>query len=210
MTCENASRLAVFGHSMGMRVGRGSSGACRSDDEARFEELYTRCHRLVRDYCSRRVAADVVDDAVADTFLAVWRRIGEVPAGDDALVWLYGVAYRVIGHQWRSIARRGRLQDRLRSVGLRPVVAADESSVSGDEHRLVLAALDGLSETDAEVLRLVVWEQLPIADVAAVLGVGPEAARQRLHRARRNLARQYDRLHSRPAWPLATPKGGAR
>jgi RNA polymerase sigma-70 factor (ECF subfamily) len=156
------------------------------------------------------VSADAVDDAVADTFLTVWRRIDEVPAGEDALVWLYGVAFRVIGHQWRSSARRGRLQDRLHSVGFRPVPAADEATVDGDEHRLVLAALARLGDTDAEVLRLVVWEQVSVVDVAAVLKIEPDAARQRLHRARRNLAREYDRLQSRPTSTPAAPTGGAR
>jgi RNA polymerase sigma factor (sigma-70 family) len=195
---------------MVMRVGRSESGALCFDDEARFARLYDLCHQPIRDFCSRRVNADVVDDAVAETFLTGWRRIGEVPAGDDALVWLYGVAFRVIGRQWRGAARRGRLQDRLRTVRFGPVLAADESWADADDHRLVRAALDRLGETDAEVLRLVVWEQLSLVDVAAVLGIAPDAARQRLHRARRNLARQYDRLQSRSASTPAARTGGAR
>jgi RNA polymerase sigma-70 factor (ECF subfamily) len=157
------------------------------------------------------VPAGAVDDAVADTFLTVWRRLEEVPAGDAALVWMYGVAYRVIRHQWRSVARRGRLQERLRTVGFRPAAAADDAVVDGVEARRVLGALALLGDTDAEVLRLVAWEQLSVADVAAVLGIEPDTARQRLHRARHNLARQYDRLQSRPTSTTpAAPTGGAR
>ena len=63
-----------------------------------------------------------------------------------------------------------------------------------------------LGDTDAEVLRLVAWEQLSIVDVAAVLGIEPDAARQRLHRARRNLAREYDRLQSRPPHPRCSDR----
>jgi RNA polymerase sigma factor (sigma-70 family) len=191
-----------------MRIGRGTSGACRSDDESRFARLYGDCHQPIRDYCNRRVSGDAVDDAVAETFLTAWRRIGEVPAGDEALVWLYGVAFRVVGHHWRATVRRGRLQDRLRAVAFRPVAATDESSVNGDDHRLVLAALDRLGKTDAEMLRLVVWEQLSVASAATVLGIAPDAARQRLHRARRNLAREYDRLQFRSASTPVGPTGG--
>jgi DNA-directed RNA polymerase specialized sigma24 family protein len=46
--------------------------------------------RPVREYCSRRVSADAVDDAVADTFLTVWRRIDYVPTDAEVLrlvVW---------------------------------------------------------------------------------------------------------------------------
>jgi RNA polymerase sigma-70 factor (ECF subfamily) len=193
-----------------MSVGTGDTagGVCPSD-EARFGQLYAECYGAIWDYCSRRVSLDSVDDAVADTFLTVWRRLDEVPAGDKALMWTYGVAYRVIGHQWRSTARRRRLQDRLHTDGSRPMSAADQSTVDADEFRLVLAALARLGDTDAEVLRLVAWEQLSIAGVAAVLGIEPDAARQRLHRARRNVAREYGRLQSGPPTPAA-PTGGAR
>jgi RNA polymerase sigma-70 factor, ECF subfamily len=191
-------------------VGRGTAGAVRSGDDVRFAQLYARCYRPIRDYCSRRVPGDAIDDAVADTFLTVWRRLGEVPAGEDALVWMYGVAYRVIGHQWRSSARRRRLQERLRSVVGRPIAAVDESVVDGDESRLVLAALARLGDTDIEVLRLVAWERLSVADVATVLGIEADAARQRLHRARRSLAREYHRLQSRPTSTPAAPTGGVR
>ena len=95
-----------------------------------FAELYRRHHRAVRDFCRRRVAGDGVDDAVAEGFLMAWRRFHDVPARDEAaLVWLYGVAYRVIGHQWRSTARRRRLDGRLRSVVHRPASGADEAVI---------------------------------------------------------------------------------
>lgn len=192
-----------------MSVGRGTAGGGRHDD-ARFAQLYARCYGPIWDYCRRRVALDAVDDAVADTFLTVWRRLDEVPAGDAALMWTYGVAYRVIGHQWRSSARRRRLHERLRTVAPRPMAAVDESMVEADQHRLVRAALARLGETDAEVLRLVTWEQLSIGQIAAVIGIEPDAVRQRLHRARRHLAREYDRLQSRLTSIPVAPTGGAR
>ena len=153
---------------------------------------------------------DAVDDAVADTFLTVWRCLDEVPAGEAALVWMYGVAHRVVGHQRRSLSRRGRLHERLRTVEFRPAAAADDAVVDGVESRRILAALARLGHTDADVLRLVTWEELPVASAAAVLGIEPDTARQRLHRARRNLAREYDRLQSRPTSTPAAPTGGAR
>jgi RNA polymerase sigma factor (sigma-70 family) len=190
-------------------IRRDTASACRSGDDVRFAQLYDRCYGAIRDYCSRRVAVDAVDDAVADTFLTVWRRLDQVPAGEEALMWTYGIAYRVIGHQWRSTARRRRLQDRLRTVDARPMAAADEDTHDDAGNRLVLAALARLGDTDAEVLRLVAWEQLSIAEVATVLGIAPDAARQRLHRARRKLAYAYSALQSRPTSPDA-PTGGAR
>jgi RNA polymerase sigma-70 factor (ECF subfamily) len=184
--------------------------AMGSLDDASFAQLYDRHYRQIRDFCRRRVAGDLVDDAVAETFLTAWRRIDDVPAGDAALLWLYGVAYRVVGHQWRSAARRRRLEGRLRSIAHGSTVAADESLHDDDACRLVLVAVAHLGDHDAEVLRLVAWEQLSILDVATVLGIAPNAVKQRLHRARRNLAREYRRLESGTTSTPAAPPGGSR
>ena len=185
------------------------AAVARPADDAVFAQLYRRYHRPVREFCRRRVASDLIDDAVAETFLTAWRRLNDVPTGSDALVWLYGVAYRVIGHQRRSMARRRRLDDRLRSIVPRTVSAADESVTDADEYRLVLDAAARLGDTDAEVLRLVAGERLSVGEVAAVLGIDPNAVKQRLHRARRNLGREYRRLQSRFSSPVAA-KGGAQ
>jgi RNA polymerase sigma-70 factor, ECF subfamily len=193
-----------------MRRPTGSASFVRSGADAVFAQLYGRYCATVRAFCRRRVASDLVDDAVAEIFLTAWRRLEEIPAGDEALVWLYGVGYRVIGHHWRTAARRRRLEDRLRSMVRRPSPAADEVVTDGDEHRLVLAAAARLGETDAEVLRLAAWEQLSVADIAAVLGIAPNAVKQRLHRAKQNLGREYRRLESRHPSTPAAPKGGAR
>jgi RNA polymerase sigma factor (sigma-70 family) len=194
-----------------MSEGSGTASFVHRRDHAVFAELYGRYYRSVRNFCRRRVAGDLVDDAVAETFLTAWRRLDDIPAGAGALVWLYGVAYRVIGHQRRSVTRRRRLEDRLRSVVRRAAApAADEAVVDAVEHRLVVDAAARLGDTDVEVLRLMAWEQLSVADIAAVLEIDPNAAKQRLHRAKTNLGREYRRLETRQ---LSTPvgaKGGSR
>jgi RNA polymerase sigma-70 factor (ECF subfamily) len=178
--------------------------------EARFTQLYARFHSQIRAYCNRRALPDAVDDAVAETFLAMWRRIDEVPEGDAAIAWLYGVAHRVIGHHLRSVTRRSRLWSRLHTAESRPVLDGDDSGLDNVDSRRVLAALARLNDTDAEVLRLDAWEQLSDVSIAAVLRIEPNAARQRLYRARRNLAREYDALIARNAPVSTAPLGGAQ
>src|SRR5215212_562730 len=153
-----------------MGVDGGTIGAGASAAEARFTELYSRFFRPIRAYCNRRVPSEAGDDVVAEVFLTMWRRLDDVPEGDAALVWLYGVAYRVIGHQWRSVTRRSRLRSRVQTAESPPVAGQDDSGRHEADSR-VLAALARLNETDAEVLRLDAWEQLSTANIAAVLGI---------------------------------------
>jgi RNA polymerase sigma-70 factor (ECF subfamily) len=70
----------------------GSGGMHAHDREVRFARLYERCEGALRNYCRRRVAAEAVDDVVADAFLTAWRCLDQVPRGDAALLWMYGVA----------------------------------------------------------------------------------------------------------------------
>jgi RNA polymerase sigma factor (sigma-70 family) len=182
-----------------------------SREETIFATLYHANFRAVTEFCRRRVAKDVVDDVVADTFLTAWRRIGDVPPGEQGRLWLYGVAYRVIGHHWRGAARRRRLEDRMHVIDGGEADRVDDAVVAADQRRMVLEAAARLGDKDAEVLRLAAWEQLSSADIGAVLGIAPNAVKQRLHRAKQHLGREYRKLEA--GSPMSTPiapKGGAR
>ena len=183
----------------------------RSREETLFGSLYHRHYRAIREFCRRRVPKDVVDDVVAEPFLTAWRRIDDIPRGEQSLLWLYGVAYRVIGNHWRSAARRRRLEDRLQVINGGAASGTDDAVVAADQRRMVLDAAARLNDKDADVLRLAAWEQLSTAEIAAVLGIAPNAVRQRLHRAKQHLGREYRKLDSgtHTSTPEA-PKGGVR
>jgi RNA polymerase sigma-70 factor (ECF subfamily) len=178
--------------------------------DARFVEVYERYYRHVFGYCRRRVSADQVDDVVADTFLTAWRKIDQVPPGDECLPWLYGIAYRVLNHQWRGSSRRQRLNEKLTNVGAESFYAPEEYIVMRDESRLVLDALAHLKPTDQEILRLATWEELAQRDIALTLGISLGAVRQRLYEAKKNLTREYTKLEKKRIKPPAAQEGGAR
>ncbi len=178
-----------------------------TDDEARFAEIYRRHVRSIQAYCARRTSGSQVPDAVSDTFLVAWRRIDEVPGGAATLPWLYGVAYKVLSHQWRHRVRNRRLTERLHSLAQVEEMAPDVLLVRSEEHREVLIASARLKPVDQEILRLTLWEELSHAEVATVLGIEVTAVKQRAYRARHNLAEEYRKL-TRDRQPPAVRKGG--
>lgn len=161
-----------------------SSATERQD---RFRRLYAGTFASLLAYALRRVEQpEDAADVVAETFLIAWRREPEVPAGDEAVLWLYGVARRVLANQRRGGERRERLGERLRQCLTTAAAAVDPGSEVA-ERLTVQAALARLGEVDREVLTLTVWEGLQPREVAAVLGVRPDAVRTRLSRARARL-----------------------
>lgn len=185
------------------------NGQILSGDEARFADIYRRYGNLLYAYCTRRTDGSQVADAVAETFLVAWRRIDNIPNGDEALPWLYGVAYRVLSHQWRHKTRSRRLVEKLRGLADVETPPPDVLLVRSEEYRLVIKASSRLRPIDQEILRLTLWEELSHADVAAVLGIEAAAVKQRAYRARRNLATEYQRLTKDPQPPAAQKGGGS-
>lgn len=162
-----------------------------SERRARFEDLYRGCHPAVLGYVLRRCASpEDAADAIAETFLIAWRRLDEMPAGDARRLWLYGVARRVLANQRRGDRRRLALTQRLAvELGEMPSTPAEATSTLAE----LAAAFKQLSEADREILALESWEDLDAGQIAAVLGCSRNAARIRLHRARRRLVQQLQR-----------------
>lgn len=148
-------------------------------DETRFERLWAAHRDAVWSYAARRVGPDRAPDVVHETFLVAWRRLDDVPAA--AAPWLLGVARNVLLHERRGAARRAQLDERLAGL-VSPPPDAPESD--GE----LLRAARQLPLADRELLALVAWDGLTVAEAAVVLGWRPVTARVRLHRARGRLA----------------------
>jgi RNA polymerase sigma factor (sigma-70 family) len=155
----------------------------------RFQALYEANYHRVLGYALRRADRDDAADVVAETFLVAWRRLDELPDGDAARLWLYGTARRVLANQRRSQRRRERLAERVRSH----IVHETEPGPADAHLGPAVVALARLRPDDRELLALMAWEGLDAGEIAQVLGCSRNAARIRLHRARRRFARELDR-----------------
>ncbi|WP_432942969.1 RNA polymerase sigma factor [Kribbella sp. CA-253562] len=153
----------------------------------RFEQVFGTHREAVLGYLLRRTGSSHdAADLLADTFVVVWRRLDEVPGGDQTKPWLYGVARRVLANHRRGEGRRNALADRLRDELVETSTPSPEP-VDGDS--ATARAFRALPEQDRELLTLVAWEDLDTAQIATVLGCSRNAVRIRLHRARKRFAK---------------------
>jgi RNA polymerase sigma-70 factor (ECF subfamily) len=174
-------------------------------DEEQFDRLYEAHAGAVTDFVYRRIPPPQVDDVVAETFLVVWRRIHEVPS--EARPWLFGIARNVL---MRTARTRGRWHALHVRLATEPQPAMEELAGSVASRTDLVRAWGKLTAGEREVLTLIAWDGLTVAEAASVLGCQPGTFRMRLMRARRHLLHVLDRLPAVETWPLAPATEGAR
>lgn len=160
-----------------------------TENTVRMEALYRAYGRDVYSYCLRRTSVEEAKDATSDVFVVAWRRIEEVPAGEEGLPWLFGVARNVLSNRHRARRRRGRLQAKVAGRELATELGPEPLVVRRAEYQELLEALAKLPAKDQEILRLVEWEGLSREQVAAMFYVGRAAIDKRISRAYKRMAR---------------------
>jgi RNA polymerase sigma-70 factor (ECF subfamily) len=154
------------------------------DAQERFRALYLAHAERVYRYCLRRLGFNraAAEDATAEVFVVVWRRLPAVPPPPSDRAFVYAVARRQVSNQQRGIRRLLGLKRRI-SVQPPEPSGTDADTTSVRRHRL-RGALEELPSGQREALILVVLEGLSHAEAAQVLGCSENAVAVRLHKAR--------------------------
>jgi RNA polymerase sigma factor (sigma-70 family) len=157
-----------------------------ADDRRRFEQLYADTRTSLLAYLVRRAeTAEEAADLLGEVYLVAWRHIGQVPAGGQARLWLFGVARRLLANHRRRLRSQSELATALESVLRLEGERRSQEARSLDP--ALAAALAALKPGDRELILLTAWEELTPAEIAAVVGQPSAVVRVRLHRVRMKL-----------------------
>lgn len=134
-------------------------------------------------YFQRRVGLDDAPDLLGETMVVAWRRVDDLPGDpEQARMWLFGIARKTLLNHARGERRRWALADRIRGASTTDIVAPPADQ--GTEIRDAIARLD---LDHRELIELVHWERLTIAQAAELLGIPDSTARTRYARAKEQL-----------------------
>jgi RNA polymerase sigma factor (sigma-70 family) len=157
--------------------------AARGGDEKALVSLIAAAQPDVRRYAARNCRAADIDDAVQETLLLLYRRVGTLRAVTSFSAWIFAVARRACHRLLRM------------SVGIPEAadggVDARLAHLRPEDIRIDLSrAIQSLPEHYREVILLRDIEELSIDEIVAVLGLSRESIKARIHRARM-LIREY-------------------
>jgi RNA polymerase sigma-70 factor, ECF subfamily len=155
-------------------------------DPRELEQLHGQCFSWALT-CTRG-ARNEAEDVLQMTYLAIIEGRARFEGGSSLKTWMFAV----IRNQARSRSRQVRYV--LQSLSRIAAFAADDqSSTDPDaETQRLVAALHALPNRQREVLDLVFYRGLAIAEAATVLGIGLGTARIHYERGKAALRRQLD------------------
>ena len=160
-----------------------------------FEELVARHRdrmmRLVLSVLGPDLGNDA-EDVVQEAFLKAHDRLASFRGQSRFGSWLYRIAYNRSLDYRRSAARR---QRRAREAAADPAGpprvdgAGGQWLLTAERDRVVRATLDRVPQPYQTALHSYYWLELPVAEIAELLGVAPGTVKSYLHRGRARLAR---------------------
>ena len=161
-------------------------------DRVAFELLYHRYVRSVFGLALRRLRdRQRAEDAVQETFTAVWRSAGSYrPERGPAAPWLYAVARNAVVDRMRARHEPPAEAPDSASPEPGPLDQAEASFVAWRVHR----ALEELPDKEREVVELAYWSGLSQSEVADYLNIPLGTVKTRTRSALSRLAGVLEEL----------------
>lgn len=153
-------------------------------DEAAFEVLFDRYADAVQSFFSRRVNGDdeVAADLTQDIFLVIWSKSQAYRQEQAVRPWLFAIAYNRLKDYYKSVDYQTIYAEEMSRTG--EEAAEDMTALHIDESRfdeVLRQVLAQLSEGEQVLFDLRFWEELPVAEIAEVVGVPEGTVKSRLH-----------------------------
>jgi RNA polymerase sigma factor (sigma-70 family) len=179
------------------------------EDADAFMLFYAREREAVTVFITRRTFdVPVAADLTAETFalaLSSWSRL-RGRSEEEGRAWLFTVARRQVSRHFRrsriEFRATQRLGIRVPQIHEDDVAAIEERAGLAELRNAVRIELERLSDDQREALRLRVVEERSYEEVADALGISEQAARARVSRGLRTLARSLE--PQRATWEAST------
>ncbi len=155
-------------------------------DQQAFAELYDRYSDRIFSYCvSICRNPDQAADAMQDSFLLAYARVGQLRDPSKLRPWLYAIARNEC---LRQIRANKRTVDLEQAGEVADVTTDLDSDLNASDARLLIDdAFEGMNSSDREVLDLAIRQDLDNAAIASVLGVSDNNAAAKVSRAKSQL-----------------------
>ena len=165
--------------------------ALRMGDNSALEHIYrSHIQTLHRFGLSINANEDLVSDAIHDVFIDIWNKKEKISPTDNVKFYLLKSLKNRIIRQTSNELRRDTLHNNWQDL------TSEDSLVDSEFEQNTEQALNGflneLSDRQKEIIRLRFYEDLNHNQIAELLNMNMQSAKNLLHRAIESLRKKFD------------------
>ncbi|HAE59142.1 MAG TPA: hypothetical protein DCG54_06445 [Anaerolineae bacterium] len=162
---------------------------CRDGDAVAVEKLVcTYQKELYRLAFSILNDPDEAEDCTQEAFLAVLRGLDSFRGNASFKTWLYTITVNVCRNRYERRKNRQRLQNVLQGIfHTQPAAHPEESIIQNEADERIWQSICHLGEKHRLPVLLRYYHDLPVAEIAQILGVPAGTVHSRLNTARERL-----------------------
>jgi RNA polymerase sigma-70 factor (ECF subfamily) len=166
--------------------------ALRGDSEA-FATLVETYQKPVYNLCYRMLGnPGDAEDAAQETFLRAYKNLRRYDHSRPFPTWLLSIAAHYCIDQIRKARMVVVSMDEMPELDLPDHAPGPESTTSRrEEQQKIRALLSALNPVDRAAVIMYYWYDFSYQEIAEALSLSESAVKSRLHRARHELAQQY-------------------
>ncbi len=166
-------------------------------DREAYRSLVERYGGALARYCAGRLgSAEEGEDAAQEILVRAYKALGGFRIGASFPAWLFSIAANFVKSRAARARKRRDRAPRAASESIEALESGQpgpaESAIGAMESEIVAAAVAALPAEARRVVELRYYAGLSVAEAAEALGIGEEAAKSRLFRARKILRKSLD------------------
>lgn len=185
--------LAANDHDLIRRIASGDQTALRALFTRHQVRVFRFVHRLVRNEA-------VAEELTNEVFLEVWRHAGKYEGRSAPSTWMLSIA-----HHRAASALRKRREESWNEEAATDIADVDDTpevvAQKADKSARMRRCMDRLSPEHREVLDLVYYHELSVAEVSAVIGIPEATVKTRMFYARKKLSELLKAAGVDRGWP---------
>lgn len=173
----------------------GSAVTSRGRDQRLREMVLAEGDFVTRSLRNLGVVGGELDDCVQKVFLVAARRLEEIEAGKER-AFLFACAQNTAAHFRRSLARKREVSDEVLSEEESPALGPERLIEQKRYRELLDRILEAMEDSARAVFVLHSFEEMTMAEIAALLEIPQGTVASRLRRAREILKREIAKLEA--------------
>ncbi|WP_121668084.1 RNA polymerase sigma factor [Mesonia aquimarina] len=144
-----------------------------------YKDHYAKVMRLCLGYLNGN--EDLAKDLTQEVFLKAWQHLPNFRGNSTIETWIYRITVNTCLQELRK----------KKSVALQPELISEETSITKEAEIRFTAmyrCINTLSTENKSII-LLELEEVPQQEIAAIIGIGHQAVRTRIHRIKQQLSK---------------------